>query len=134
MKKAILTAAALIAIAISTTAQAEIQKVYESKHTQSGIIKAVETMVQKPTNKSDSIIVVQSSTKCKYGWGVYGPIDYAIQVESKDNKFRITLKDVRNEMGANFFAMAPNFVKDCTPLIEKDIDALAQSINNWSDF
>ena len=132
MKKAILTAAALIAI--STTAQAEIQKVYESKHTQSGIIKAVETMVQKPTNKSDSIIVVQSSTKCKYSWGVYGPIDYAIQVESKDNKFRITLKDARNEMGANFFAMAPNFVKDCTPLIEKDIDALAQSINNWSDF
>ena len=62
MKKTLLTIAATVAI--TTSAQADIQKVYTSGHSQSGIIKAVETMVQKPTNKSDSLIVVQSSTKC----------------------------------------------------------------------
>jgi len=132
MKKTLLTLATTIAI--STTAQAEIQKVYTSDHSQSDIIKAVETQVQKPTNKSDSLIVVQSSTKCKYAWGVYGPIDYTVNVEAKDKKFRITLKDVKNEMGANFFAMAPKFVKKCQPLIEQDVDAIAQLINSWSDF
>ena len=132
MKKTLLTIAATVAI--TTSAQADIQKVYTSGHSQSGIIKAVETMVQKPTNKSDSLIVVQSSTKCKYGWGVYGPIDYALQVEAKDKKFRVSVKNAKGELGVNFWSMAPKFVKNCSKLVDADVDKFAQSINNWSDF
>ena len=123
-----------ILLGITATANAEFQKVYNSNHNQATIIKAVETMVRVPTNKTSSMIVVQSSTKCKYAPFVYGPIDYAVQIEAKDNKFRITLKDVTNDMGLSYWGMNPKFMKKCTPLIHKDIDSLAYHINNWSDF
>ena len=121
-------------VVYSNTAKAEMQKVYTSEHSQSQIIQAVETMVQKPTNKSESLIVVQSSTKCKYAPFVYGPIDYAVQVEAKDNKFRMTIMNATNDMGLSYWGMNPKFMKKCTPLIEADLDAFAKDINKWQDF
>ena len=133
--KQLITAVILAATAITAQAN-EFQEVYEVPgKSANAIVSAVASMVAKPVSRTDNIIVVETATRCKAGWGVFMTMRSTVMVEAKDGRYRLTIKDTRDvDSGRALPAMNPSFVAECLPEVRKNAAAIGQSINAYKDF